>query len=149
MCEHEEIQPMVDGLIEGTQQSRTIFLATDWIGRRISFKQFLRFANPLVTEIIAQDIGHLPPVPLLLTHDSHRRFAIIFRRRRIQKVPLLFHTCEFRIPLNTHHVDDCIPNRLLGNLHSSIPLWHPFKITKFNGVSSGIPIEFDFKTIVS
>ena len=62
---------------------------------------------------------------------------------------LLLDTCEFSVALDGDHGNDRISDILLRNLHSAFPLWHAFKITKLNAISSRIPIEFDVKGVIT
>ena len=86
---------------------------------------------------------------LLFAHDPKSRFSVILSWRCREKMILLLHRGELRIALDANHCDNRISDVLLGYLHPSTPLRHPFKISEFNSVSSRNPIESNFKSIIS
>src|SRR2546421_10658893 len=110
----EEVEPVVDQLVERPQQSLALVGA--------SLQQLRRLALPLVAEVAAQEVRHLPAVPHLLGHHAHQRQQIVVRRGMGEQVALLLHRGELRIALVHDQVQQRIADALVGDVHYRGPL---------------------------
>src|SRR3989454_12842237 len=79
-------------------------------------------ALPLVAEVGAQQIRHLPAVPHLLGHHAHEREQVVIGGRVLEQVALLLHRRELGIALVDDEVEQCVADALVGDVHHGGPL---------------------------
>ncbi len=93
VSKHEKAQPIVDRLVEGSQNARIIRIA------RMAVQQLLRLFPAVASEIAVQQIDHRPEMTSFFHVDLEQVPQVVERRAGQAETPLLLDRGGLRIPL--------------------------------------------------
>src|SRR5215471_8711859 len=115
ICVGEEVEPVIDILVEGTEQAPLL--------ERAPLEHLLRFDAPAVTEMVDQQVAHLPAVAHLLCHNAAERLPVVLRGSGLKQPPLLLDRSKLRVPLIDDQVEQRVAHALVWNLDHPLPFW--------------------------
>src|ERR1700752_2681134 len=122
----EEIEPIVDDLIKRAQQTLLFESAP--------LEHLLRLHFAAVTEMVDQQVAHLPAVAHFLGHDAAERLAVMFAGRIREKAALLFDRRKLRIALVYDQIHQAVADSLIWNLQHALPFRTAFEGAEFDFV---------------
>lgn len=122
----EEVEPVLDDFIEGAEQALPLLGA--------ALEELLGLALPLVAEVLAEQVGHLPAVAHLLAHHPHEGKEVVVARGALEEGALLLHRGELGVALEDDQVQQGVPDALVGNVHQRRPLRLPLVMAELDGL---------------
>ncbi len=121
--EHEVVQPVVDGLVEGAQDARLVRVAAPALQER------LRFLAPVAAEVAVEQVDHGPQVAAFLHVHLEEIAQVVEAGRGLAQEPLLLDARGLGVALGHDEAaqrvavlaGDDIPGRLAHHVAKSDP----------------------------
>ncbi len=113
--EHEEVEPVLDGLVEGVQDARLVAVAA------LALEQILRLVAAVASEVRVQEVDHGPEMTPFLDVHLEQVAQIVEARAALAKPPLLFDAGRLGVPLGDNKAAELVAKLARNFLPDRIP----------------------------